>query len=92
MPRSQPNCLAQHKAIQCRSLLLLSGLVPDLVLSMRQTEVVQRAVGLGVMKDGLHHTLRQLVELSHREVIQGVIPDSIVNIVPYHDEFLRVFL
>lgn len=27
--------------------MLLSGLVPDLVLSMRRTEAVHRAVGLG---------------------------------------------
>lgn len=46
----ESNCLAQHKAIQRRSLLLLSGLVPDLVLSMRQTEAVQCAVGLGTLK------------------------------------------
>lgn len=52
MLRFQPNCLAQRKALQRRSLLLLSGLVPDLVLSMRQTEAVQCAVGLGAMKVG----------------------------------------
>lgn len=67
--------------------MLLGGLVPDLGLSMRQTEAVQRAVGLGVMKVGGSQRWQtppgsEAADGAHlRLVILGVIPDSIMNVI-----------